>query len=109
MLRQALHSWAPDLGVAHTGHARLRHVRATDSRAVPWARPRRHSRVYRVRVGDGARTIRGHPLGTSSVKLKLDENLGRRCIEILAADGHEVATVAAQSMTSASDNEVIDA
>jgi predicted nuclease of predicted toxin-antitoxin system len=43
------------------------------------------------------------------VKLKLDENLGRRGADILTADGHDVATVASQSMTSASDDEVIDA
>jgi predicted nuclease of predicted toxin-antitoxin system len=40
------------------------------------------------------------------VKLKLDENLGRRCIEIIQAAGHEVATD--QGMTSASDAELIE-
>jgi len=43
------------------------------------------------------------------VKLKLDENLGRRCIDLPTAAGHDVATVAAQSMTSASDIELIEA
>jgi predicted nuclease of predicted toxin-antitoxin system len=43
------------------------------------------------------------------VKLKLDENLGRRCIELLQAAGHEVSTVEDQSLTSASDATLIDA
>lgn len=43
------------------------------------------------------------------MKLKLDENLGSRCIDILVAAGHDVATVASQSMTSASDVELIEA
>lgn len=43
------------------------------------------------------------------MKLKLDENLGSRCIELLTAAGHDVATVAEQHMTSAEDEEVIAA
>ena len=43
------------------------------------------------------------------MKLKLDENLGRRCIDLLTAAGHDVATVAAQNMTSASDADLIEA
>jgi predicted nuclease of predicted toxin-antitoxin system len=43
------------------------------------------------------------------VKLKLDENLGTRCVEMFAADGHDVTTVGAQSMTSAADQELIEA
>jgi predicted nuclease of predicted toxin-antitoxin system len=42
------------------------------------------------------------------VRVKLNENLGRRCIDILIAAGHDVATVADQSMTSAPDDEVIE-
>lgn len=43
------------------------------------------------------------------MKLKLDENLGRRCIEILADAGHDVATVAEQAMSSAEDRDLIEA
>jgi hypothetical protein len=40
------------------------------------------------------------------VKLKLDENLGNRGRDLLEADGHDVCTVAIQSLTSASDEEL---
>jgi predicted nuclease of predicted toxin-antitoxin system len=43
------------------------------------------------------------------MKLKLDENLGTRCADILRAAGHDVATVAGQSMTSSTDVELIEA
>ena len=43
------------------------------------------------------------------MKLKLDENLGKACLEILSGAGHDVATVATQSMTSAADDELIKA
>ena len=41
------------------------------------------------------------------MRLKLDENLGRRGIEALEAAGHDVATVWEQGLTSAPDPEVI--
>lgn len=43
------------------------------------------------------------------MKLKLDENLGSRRREMLAAAGHDVATVVEQAMVSASDEELIGA
>jgi predicted nuclease of predicted toxin-antitoxin system len=37
------------------------------------------------------------------VKLKLDENLGTRGLKLLESDGHDVCTVAIQSLNSAND------
>jgi predicted nuclease of predicted toxin-antitoxin system len=37
------------------------------------------------------------------MRVKLDENFGRRCVEILAAAGHDVATVPAEGLCRASD------
>lgn len=42
------------------------------------------------------------------MKLKLDENLGRRGAKVLIAAGHDVATVVEQSMMSASDSTLIE-
>ena len=42
------------------------------------------------------------------MKLKLDENLGRRCLDILIKAGHDVATVIDQKMTSATDKRLIE-
>ena len=42
------------------------------------------------------------------MKLKLDENFGRRCIDILSDAGHDVTTVAGQ-MSGAADEDVIQA
>lgn len=41
------------------------------------------------------------------MKLKLDENFGRRCVDILSEAGHHVATVASQQMSGAADEDVI--
>lgn len=41
------------------------------------------------------------------MKLKLDENFGRRCVDILISSGHDVATVAGQHMSGAADQDLI--
>jgi predicted nuclease of predicted toxin-antitoxin system len=41
------------------------------------------------------------------LKIKLDENLGKGCARLLAAAGHDTATVATQGLCGASDAEVI--
>jgi len=43
------------------------------------------------------------------VNLKLDENLGSRCADLLVAAGHDVATVAGQGMTASADHDLIRA
>lgn len=43
------------------------------------------------------------------MKLKLDENLGRRGAELFRARGHDAATVWEQNLTSASDPQVVAA
>jgi predicted nuclease of predicted toxin-antitoxin system len=40
------------------------------------------------------------------MRLKLDENLGRRGLEILTLSGHDVCTVPAQELCSATDEEI---
>ena len=40
------------------------------------------------------------------MRLKLDENFGRRSAEFLVAAGHDVATVPSESLCRASDREV---
>jgi hypothetical protein len=37
------------------------------------------------------------------MKVKLDENFGRRCIDILDDAGHDVATIAGQRMSGATE------
>ena len=41
------------------------------------------------------------------MRIKLDENFGRRCAEVLVAAGHEVTTVAEQGMAGAPDEDLI--
>jgi len=43
------------------------------------------------------------------MKIKLDENLGRRCVDLIAAAGHDVATVSSQTMAGADDTRLMDA
>jgi predicted nuclease of predicted toxin-antitoxin system len=42
------------------------------------------------------------------VKIKLDENLGRRCAALFEAAGYDTATVVTQKLCGAGDAEVID-
>jgi predicted nuclease of predicted toxin-antitoxin system len=42
------------------------------------------------------------------VRLKLDENLGRRAAALLRAEGHDVSTVHEQAMSSATDAEILE-
>jgi len=41
------------------------------------------------------------------VKITIDENLGRRCAEVLREAGHDATTVPEQGLCSASDDELI--
>lgn len=43
------------------------------------------------------------------MKLKLDENLGKRCIEMLVSAGHDAATAQSQQLPGAGDRELIEA
>lgn len=43
------------------------------------------------------------------MRFKLDENFGLRCVEVLSAAAHDVATIAGQRMSGAADSEVLEA
>jgi hypothetical protein len=43
------------------------------------------------------------------MKFKLDENFGQRCVELLSAARHDVATVASQCMSGAADADLLGA
>jgi predicted nuclease of predicted toxin-antitoxin system len=43
------------------------------------------------------------------MKFKLDENLGRRCVDLFRAAGHDAITVAEQHLAGAPDTTVIEA
>jgi len=42
------------------------------------------------------------------MKLKLDENLGARCAELLLSAGHNIATVPGQNLCSSTDKELLE-
>ncbi len=42
------------------------------------------------------------------MKLKLDENLGSRAVELFAQAGHDAATVASEGLFSATDEDLIE-
>ena len=42
------------------------------------------------------------------MKVKLDENLGNRAIELFEQSGHEVSTVSEQDLGGATDDELIE-
>ena len=42
------------------------------------------------------------------MKIKLDENLGRRCVAALRAAGHDAATVAEEGLAGSADNRLLD-
>jgi hypothetical protein len=42
------------------------------------------------------------------LKIKLDENLGNRAIELFREAGHEVATVSEQDLGGATDDQLIE-
>ena len=42
------------------------------------------------------------------MRLKLDENFGERCREVLAGAGHDVSTVAGEQMAGAADVDLLE-
>ena len=42
------------------------------------------------------------------MRLKLDENFGRRCVDLFLAAGHDVTTVVSQGMCGCDDHRLID-
>ena len=74
----------------------------------PGLKEGRRAGLYRLRGRDVARAIRRHSARKRLVKVKVDENLGRREAERLRAAGHDVLTVIDQNMASATDRQLIE-
>lgn len=56
----------------------------------------------------GSLIFLAHILVSTRMKIKLDENLSRHCISLIAEAGHDAATVAAQELAGAADARLID-
>jgi uncharacterized protein (DUF433 family)/predicted nuclease of predicted toxin-antitoxin system len=62
----------------------------------------------RVWSGSGARAHHTGSNRPDRVKLKLDENLGRRGLELLKASGHDATTVSEQGLSGVTDEKLLE-
>ena len=65
--------------------------------------------MYCVRCGDVPGKIHRNLGNCAVIRIKLDENFGRRAKEILENQGYDVSTVFDQNLIGASDRSLIDA